>query len=470
VAKSSQTPKFFSAFKTEHRTAAGNGSPAKALPEAPKGLGFKDGSTFSAQAKPAKMSVLMPQKTASSLPAGGTGFSNKTTGVPWLDAGLQPPKNTPVTLAPSTPVPGAPVTPPWLNVGLQPPSNTPVTPKPSTPVPSAPVTPPWLNVGLPPPNTTPVTPKPSTGVTWVDDALKPPNTTPVTPKPSTGVTWVDDALKPPSTPAPVGSLKDVLNGSVKLKPGDSGPAVTELQKLIGAPQTGVFDAATSQKVAELKGRYQLGGDPTLVGKTTLEVFQQKLAPSNPPQTSRPVPQSPGAVAGNFSVDTQNPTLLKLATGRLTGQGDFTCVASTLINMERLGVPQPLGTGDDVGNNPRGGMVQLVRDFGWRSLPLPGSKVETINSPAYGTIQASVIPAAEYEKLARAGQIPSGAVVFQTRHGSWNDNSDRSRGFDMGIVRNGGRETFNFEPTGPLVYGAETRSVVILVPGNALKQQ
>ena len=129
--------------------------------------------------------------------------------------------------------------------------------------------------------------------------------------------------------------------------------------------------------------------------------------------------------------------------------------------------QPAATGEDVGNNPRGGMVQLVRDFGWKSLPLPGSQVQTINSPAYGSIQANVISADAYEKMALAGQIPSGAIIFQTRHGSWNDNSAGSRGFDMGIVRNGGRETFNYQSNGPLIYGS-AQSVVILVPGDALK--
>jgi hypothetical protein len=173
--------------------------------------------------------------------------------------------------------------------------------------------------------------------------------------------------------------------------------------------------------------------------------------------------------GNATVDTNHPTLRKLATGFLTGQGEYTCVASTLVNMERLGVPQPLATGEDTGNNPRGGMVQLVRDFGWKSLPLPGSQVETIKSPAYGTIQANVISADAYEKLALAGQIPSGAIIFQTRHGSWNDNSAGSSGFDMGIVRNGGRETFNYQSNGPIIYGS-ARSVVILVPGDALKQR
>jgi predicted chitinase len=173
--------------------------------------------------------------------------------------------------------------------------------------------------------------------------------------------------------------------------------------------------------------------------------------------------SAGAV-GN--VDVNHPQLRALAQGRLVGAGTGLCVTATLDNMQRNGVPQPSATGDDVGNNPRGGMVQLIRNHGWTSLPGVG-EAQTIKSP-YGTVSANVIPAAQYEQLARAGKIPSGAVVFQTRHPSWNMTSDRSHGFDMGIARDGGRTLFNFaDMGGPMVY-PDTRSVVVLVPGGAVR--
>jgi putative chitinase len=175
----------------------------------------------------------------------------------------------------------------------------------------------------------------------------------------------------------------------------------------------------------------------------------------------------GAAAGAVgNVDANHPHLRALATGRLVGARTGLCVTATLDNMQRNGVPQPAATGADEGNNPRGGMVQMIRNNGWTSLPGVGAP-QTINS-AYGTVQANVIPAAQYEQLARAGKIPSGAVVFQTRHPSWNMTSPGSRGFDMGIARDGGRTLFNFaDMGGPMVY-PDTKSVVVLVPGGAVR--
>jgi hypothetical protein len=135
-------------------------------------------------------------------------------------------------------------------------------------------------------------------------------------------------------------------------------------------------------------------------------------------------------------------------------------------MQRNGVPQPAATGSDHGNNPRGAMVQMIKDYGWKSVPGLGQP-QTIQSP-YGTVSANVIPASQYQQLAQEGKIPSGAVVFQTRHASWNGTSPGSRGYDMGIARNGGRTTFNFaDMGGPMVY-PNTQSVVVLVPGGAIQ--
>ncbi|WP_368738096.1 peptidoglycan-binding protein [Myxococcus sp. AM009] len=266
-------------------------------------------------------------------------------------------------------------------------------------------------------------------------------------------------------PATLGNISGgAPSASFEVRPGSRGPEVTQLKQALkdaGFYKGVVNDQMGPDGVAALKAakeHLKLGGPLDVAGAFTLRKVQEHAKSL-----------ASGVVMGNFRVDTENATLRKLATGALTGQGDFTCVASTLVNMERLGVPQPLATGEDTGNNPRGGMVQLVRDFGWKSLPLPGSEVQTIHSPAYGTIQANVISADAYEELALAGQVPSGAIIFQTRHDSWNDNSEGSRGFDMGIVRDGGRETFNYQSNGPLIYGS-AQSVVILVPGDALKQQ
>jgi hypothetical protein len=99
-----------------------------------------------------------------------------------------------------------------------------------------------------------------------------------------------------------------------------------------------------------------------------------------------------------------------------------------------------------------------------SVPLPGSQVHTITSP-YGTVQANVISADDYERMAKAGQIPSGAPIFQTRHG-W-DYSGGSSGNDMGIVRDGGRTTHNYQGMNPVIY-SDAKEVVLLVPRDALK--
>jgi len=249
------------------------------------------------------------------------------------------------------------------------------------------------------------------------------------------------------------SLSDVTAGKATLKQGMQGDAVSQLQKLLGVESDGKFGNDTAQALSNFKKANNLGGDPAEAGKTTLDALKKQAA-------------SGGVVTGNFRVDTNNPTLQKLANGHLEPGPTGYCVATTLDNMRRNGVPQPAATGNDVGNNPRGGMVQMVKDFGWKSLPLPGAQQQTIRSP-YGTIQANVIPADQYEKLAQAGKIPSGALIFQTRHDSWNQTSEGSHGFDMGIVRNGGRNTFNYANMPPLIYSG-AKSVVILVPGDALK--
>lgn len=85
------------------------------------------------------------------------------------------------------------------------------------------------------------------------------------------------------------------------------------------------------------------------------------------------------------------------------------------------------------------------------------------SGAYGTIQADVIHADDYEKMAKNGEIPSGALIFQTRHG-WHYGGGAS-GNDMGIVRDGGRTTWNYKPMGPIIY-QYAKEVVVLVPSGA----
>ena len=64
-----------------------------------------------------------------------------------------------------------------------------------------------------------------------------------------------------------------------------------------------------------------------------------------------------------------------------------CVTGSLDTMEKSGVPNPSATGDDKGNNPRGGAVQLINSFGWGAIP--GGTPITLNSP-YGSAASHVM--------------------------------------------------------------------------------
>lgn len=281
------------------------------------------------------------------------------------------------------------------------------------------------------------------------------------------------------TPGP--SLEDVKSGKAELKIGDKGEAVKELQRKLGVKADGMFGPITQRALQQAQRSAGVSDTPGHAGKKTFDAISKgslnapsedtfakaKPLTAKPPTTGAepPPPVSSTSAATIAGVNTNDPTLQKLANGKLHNGKTGYCVKTTLANMGRLGVKHPAATGSDVGNNPRGGMVQLGQ-MGWKSLNLPGGQSTTIKSP-YGTMQANVIPASEYAKLAREGKIPSGAVVFQTRHDSWNSTSKDSHGFDMAIVRDGGKHVFNFaESRGPLVY-RDTKSVVVMVPGSAL---
>jgi len=269
------------------------------------------------------------------------------------------------------------------------------------------------------------------------------------------------------------SLEDVKAGKAELKIGDKGEAVKELQRKLGVKADGMFGPITQRALTQAQRNASISDTPGHAGKKTFAALskgtmrapgEDTFAKAKPLTTGAepPPPVTSTSVAG---VNTNDPTLQKLANGKLSNGKTGYCVKTTLANMGRLGVKHPAATGEDVGNNPRGGMVQLGK-MGWKSIALPGAQPTTIKSP-YGTMQAQVIPASEYAKLAKEGKIPSGAVVFQTRHDSWNSTSKDSHGFDMAIVRDGGKHVFNFaQSRGPLVY-RDTRSVVVMVPGSAV---
>jgi hypothetical protein len=155
-----------------------------------------------------------------------------------------------------------------------------------------------------------------------------------------------------------------------------------------------------------------------------------------------------------------------STSRLISRGAHTCTASVIYTLEANGVldsrKQTAG-GVDPGNHPRGLAALMVGREGWRSLPGLGTP-RTISSPA-GAFQANVMSGVDYAAAVQRGQIPSGALVFQTKR-DWNGTSGGSRGFDVAISRNGGRNHWNFGMAGTLIYGDATRQVFVLVPGRA----
>jgi len=166
----------------------------------------------------------------------------------------------------------------------------------------------------------------------------------------------------------------------------------------------------------------------------------------------------------FSVDRSHPVLQKLARSKLASGPEGTCVRTTLGNMDRLGVPSFQGGTASDPNNSRGALVQLIRGGHWTSVPMADARLRTIQSP-YGKVQAWVMSADAYEARALRGEVPSGALIFQTRHG-WNYGGGAS-GNDMGIVRNGGRATHNYATMAPIIY-KDAREVVLLVPTGAMK--
>lgn len=187
-------------------------------------------------------------------------------------------------------------------------------------------------------------------------------------------------------------------------------------------------------------------------------------PTHPP---RPGAWQPVAATGprdGFAparrpVSTGSPQLELIANARLSTGKDHSCVSTVRSNLRHLGFQGvPAATGRD-SNNPRGMMVQMLQSDHWQSAAIPGSKPTTITSP-YGKVQAHVLSREAYLKAAAAGQIPQGAVVFQTKHG-WDYNGG-SRGNDVGLVQ--GTRIHNYKPmNGMTVYGAGTRDVVILTP-------
>jgi hypothetical protein len=143
-----------------------------------------------------------------------------------------------------------------------------------------------------------------------------------------------------------------------------------------------------------------------------------------------------------------------------------CTTGVLETMSANGVPNPPATGSD-GNNPRGLMVQMIKNYGWGSMPY--GKPINLNSP-YGKVGANMMNFDEWKKNVKANNIPSGSLVFSTRNSNWNSNGPSS-GHDSAIAKQGGRKLWSghwqsqTDGVGA-VYGSGTRSIVALTPGGS----
>jgi peptidoglycan hydrolase-like protein with peptidoglycan-binding domain len=86
-----------------------------------------------------------------------------------------------------------------------------------------------------------------------------------------------EAAGPRATWTPAPSLNDVLNNGAQLRQGMQGPAVAEVQRLLGIEADGKFGPATKAAVDAFQKANKLTPPPGLegvVGKTTLQVLQK----------------------------------------------------------------------------------------------------------------------------------------------------------------------------------------------------
>lgn len=163
-----------------------------------------------------------------------------------------------------------------------------------------------------------------------------------------------------------------------------------------------------------------------------------------------------------AVDKKHPLLKKLSDGKIkkVGAPMGYCVTGSLDTMKASGVPEPAATGNDVGNNPRGAISQLMQaPFNWKSMG--GSKIN-LDSP-YGKVNAGTYTRDQYKSLVESGKVPSGALVFQSRHSNWNGTSPGSSGYDMAIAQQGGKKHWNGQPMPMFVYGNNTKKIIVLTP-------
>ena len=190
--------------------------------------------------------------------------------------------------------------------------------------------------------------------------------------------------------------------------------------------------------------------------------EKKMSGLTPTESDREWYKGAMKLQKGGKVGTKHPLLEKMDDKNIkkVSSAPGLCVTGSLDTMQSSGVPNPAATGQDVGNNPRGAISQLMQSpFNWKSM---GGSSTNLESP-YGNVSPGVHTKEQYNNLVESGKVPSGALVFQTRHSSWNGTSDKSRGYDMAIAQKGGKEHWNGQSMPQLIYGGDTKKVIVLTP-------
>ena len=151
--------------------------------------------------------------------------------------------------------------------------------------------------------------------------------------------------------------------------------------------------------------------------------------------------------------------------RLVNAASGRCVEGVLNTAQANGaaIGHPNTAAGEDPNNPRGLMAQAVKKFGWASINIGSTKL--VRSP-YGNVNVKVMNKNQWKKSVKGNKIPSGALIFSTRHSSW-DYSGGSSGNDAAIAKRGGRKLWSghwqtvVDGVG-MVYGNATNKVVALV--------
>jgi hypothetical protein len=169
---------------------------------------------------------------------------------------------------------------------------------------------------------------------------------------------------------------------------------------------------------------------------------------------------------NMKINKNSPTLSKLAhmlnSGQAANGADSTCVATTLDNITKAtGQLAGVYTSEDP-INPRGAMVRISKEGGWKSIPIGEQK--TANSP-YGKATVNVMTPQQYKQAFTEGKIPVGSVLFSTKHDNGLFEGNQSSGRDMGLVTADGG-VHNYQKMG-LPYGEDTKQIVVMVPSDSI---